>query len=1792
MKRRKHFNRVLSFLLSFLLVVVCLPVAGPGAGADSTKWNISMEAYLDNNKVASPSDLGNIASVKLRVEGGEEVAVESFNALNNIQSAEQNFRVYVSATPKEGYSSDFDTKFFHGDEDVTFPDNTDGLSLIGEPGQEFFVMPGYDVTIKLYFTTGEGGGTGGGGSEGGGGEETPTEFEIKKTADASKGTITVTPSKAKAGETVEVKVTPKVTSNEGFGLTSLTRQIIGESNGSPVSFTLSGPRAYEYTSTFTMPDNLSAGDYIFIDASFQQAYSVSSWAEQTSPYYGIKVKVGSQENYNYKVWAIPGETVSFSLDSSVFTNQETPYRINPKWVPYVKTVDTANSLSGDSMSKLDEYTYSFTMPDWGKNLKVDCPTVSPYQKVFQITGKAVDIAGQEISDTIGALSFSEEKVGSSISRSGEGAEVIVTVQQKNANYVCTGVKADNVNAAEVEVGKKYAFTMPGNDVTVQATFKHVYSVAVASLSNITVTPNKQTAAAGETVTLTATPAANYKMDTISVTPAAGEVIVPTPSGSNTFTFTMPSSNVTIRATAVAQSADKQTLTATTLEGSKIAFKVNNNTVTAAYPGTAVTIEVTPPEGYGMQSLSFSPALENDNEYKFISLRHGVYAYSFTMPAAATTVTPHYKQITVDVGSQITVTNGTKDPATGSVNAGTPVTITADAATANQVFTNWSFQYNNGPTPENITEDIAFVQDSSAASNPATFKVPAIPSGTITITANYGAGYTVSFDANGGTGTVNPIGVAQSVGKIYLPSNGFTSPVGKVFGGWGTTTGDSNPKPAGTEVSVSSDVTYYAIWQDCTAHQWSEWTTVTAATCTEEGTKKHTCSLCRQEEPGDINALGHDLTEHPAQAATAEHTTGNLQYYSCSRCSKTFQDHEGKTERTSQQYTTYYIAGTVSHGTITVTDSATQALEGNTVSFTVTPAEDYSLTPDSVSVMAGSTSVNTTLVGSTYSFTMPNAPVTISADFATIQPAFSTTTLSGGAVGDSYSQQITATGGTAITYSVKSGTLPRGLTLGSDGSLSGIPGESGSFSFTVTATNRATSTDQALTLTVEKIPAPTELAAVNPTTAGGNGKITGTTDTMEYNTDANASEGWAPCTATETSLVPGTYYVRIKATDTTEAGAASEALTIQPAYSVTVTGGSVTSPTEITGYTQGTKITLQANEAPTGSTFSGWTIKDSNNSDISVSENKFTMPASDVTVTANYTGVNYTVTIANGVQHGTVTADPTTATYNSTITLTATPEAGYQLSSLTYTTGDSQAINIDGTSFTMPAGDVTVNAAFTPIDYTVTVNASTGGTARADKTTPVHVGDEITLTVTPDAGYQLSSLTYTTGDSQAIGIDGTSFTMPAGDVTVNATFTPINYTVTVNASTGGTVAANKTAQVHVGDEITLTATPSEGYEFASWTVKRGSADVTVTDNKFTMPAGNVTVSASFTQLTLHSINVTQPEGGGTLAVDPATAYKGSTVRITVTPANNYQLNALTVSTGSGPLTVAPEGAGAYTFTMPDTDVSVSASFSPRPVAPPSVPSATPITPVEDTPDGVVRETETTDAQGNVIATTVWADGKTSVVTTTPEGDRTIQVTNGEGETLVSAEIPDVPTGATIAFTDVAETKWYKKPIDDLVSRGVLMGSTRTTFLPKKGMARGALIECLYNLSGRPVYGTGTNPFRDSGGFYFEDSAAWGRALGIVYGTAPTRFNGRDAITREQMIVMLYRYANVIGLTDGSTDLNGFKDSARVSPYAREAMSWAVANHLIYGRTDGRLDPLTLANRYEAAGLLDRFIHEMM
>jgi len=312
---------------------------------------------------------------------------------------------------------------------------------------------------------------------------------------------------------------------------------------------------------------------------------------------------------------------------------------------------------------------------------------------------------------------------------------------------------------------------------------------------------------------------------------------------------------------------------------------------------------------------------------------------------------------------------------------------------------------------------------------------------------------------------------------------------------------------------------------------------------------------------------------------------------------------------------------------------------------------------------------------------------------------------------------------------------------------------------------------------------------------------------------------------------------------------------------------------------------------------------------------------------------YNVTIATAT-NGKVTASAASAEEGAEVTLTATPNENYILDTLVVKNASGAVVTVTNGKFTMPASNVTVTATF-KVQYNVKINAATGGKVTAN-TTACDAKTEIILTVSPDEGYVLKNLSVVnTATNGTVDVSNGKFTMPEANVNVVATFektTEKTYTVKINGATNGSVTAGTTS-AKKGDTIDLTVNPAADYVLDTLTVKDSSNATVATqavagkDNTYTfeMPAGNVTVAATFkTAMYAVTINNTTAEKG-TISVNPETYAKGATVTLIVEPASKqYEVKTLTVKAGDTVIETTKDGNN-YKFTMPAKPVTVESSF---------------------------------------------------------------------------------------------------------------------------------------------------------------------------------------------------------------------------------------------------------------------------
>lgn len=233
-------------------------------------------------------------------------------------------------------------------------------------------------------------------------------------------------------------------------------------------------------------------------------------------------------------------------------------------------------------------------------------------------------------------------------------------------------------------------------------------------------------------------------------------------------------------------------------------------------------------------------------------------------------------------------------------------------------------------------------------------------------------------------------------------------------------------------------------------------------------------------------------------------------------------------------------------------------------------------------------------------------------------------------------------------------------------------------------------------------------------------------------------------------------------------------------------------------------------------------------------------------------------------------------------------------------------------------------------------------------------------------------------------------------------------------------------------------------------------------------------------------------------------------------------------------------------------------------------------VKPNADKELYDLKVTDEDGKAVAVTKVND--TTYTFTMPDGKVTIAATFGcdGGDNCPSK-----------AFTDLGDKQWYHDSIDYAVENGLLEGTSPTTMEPNATLIRAQLAQILYNIEDKPAV-TGEMIFEDvPASEWFYSPVLWANQNEIINGTSPTTFEPLEDISRQDLALMLYRYAGKPAVTG---DLDGFTDADQVGDWAEEAMAWAVAEGIVQGDTPTTLNPTGTATRAEAAAMLQRFLED--
>ena len=345
-------------------------------------------------------------------------------------------------------------------------------------------------------------------------------------------------------------------------------------------------------------------------------------------------------------------------------------------------------------------------------------------------------------------------------------------------------------------------------------------------------------------------------------------------------------------------------------------------------------------------------------------------------------------------------------------------------------------------------------------------------------------------------------------------------------------------------------------------------------------------------------------------------------------------------------------------------------------------------------------------------------------------------------------------------------------------------------------------------------------------------------------------------------------------------------------------------------------------------------------------------------------------------------------------------------------------------------------------------------------------------------------------------------------------------------------------------------------------------------------------------------------GVTLKPTSLSLFTGDTATLTATvePSNATNPNVTWSSDRSdvatvenGKVTAKAAGTATITVTTEDGKKTATCTVTVRPDIPPANPNYR-IT-VEATQGGTVTADPTAAKAGTTVTLTPSPDAGYQVgtvavtdrfgepVAVTEQADGTYTFTMPNGQVTVTVTFAETP----LPFTDVTEGDWFYDAVRYAYETGLMDGVGDSLFAPNSETTRAQLVTILYRLAGQPAV-SGDLPFTDvESGTWYTDAVLWAAQNGIVNGVSDTEFVPGDDITREQLAVILYRYAAYQGYdVSQRADLSGFGDAESISDYAQAALSWAHAQGLVLGFEDGSLRPQGTASRAQIAAVLMRFL----
>lgn len=576
--------------------------------------------------------------------------------------------------------------------------------------------------------------------------------------------------------------------------------------------------------------------------------------------------------------------------------------------------------------------------------------------------------------------------------------------------------------------------------------------------------------------------------------------------------------------------------------------------------------------------------------------------------------------------------------------------------------------------------------------------------------------------------------------------------------------------------------------------------------------------------------------------------------------------------------------------------------------------------------------------------------------------------------------------------------------------------------------------------------------------------------------------------------------------------------------------------------------------------------------------------------------------------------------------------GYEVTKIVYYESSQGSISPEdittSKTFKMPFHNVTVQATFKKIetpttDHSIVLASNiTGGeiwssanSAKAGETVYIYVDpdwgwmtDDVYYKTTPDAGLIAGNASF--NGYAANGDEIWTFRMPASNVWVYAEFEPYQgferHSITVTSD--GHCDVSVPPWAYCGNDVTITLSNFDaGYAFSY--LKVNGEYVTpygfngYLSYTFKMPHKNVAIEVGTTSVSgKYYIDTSYDSTLGGVEVWVNNNYvnnwhQGSwadyndTVSFKVKPYYSDDVVSVSVVGKRTGWTYSYDYnsySGWYTFTMPNEDVTINVDFR----------SGVHKVYVDKVTDGKLTVSDDWAKYGQIVYITAVPDyGCTlsSLSVRTATGD-SVHVYNAQKADTYYFYMPDqyvsvsaVFTGkyTSLPFNDVSYGDWYYDAVQFVYSKGIMDGVDYYKFAPNGTITRGMIVTMLWRMAGEPFEMPVTSFTDVEIGRYYTTAVAWACRNGIADGMGESTFGPNDAITREELVTLLYRYAQYFGHSCIGTSIEGFADAGSVSSYAYNAMCWAYKAGVVTGTTGSRLNPQGTASRAEAAQMIMSF-----